>query len=126
MSLDAARTSAYATLTFENELRSWRNAGCNLPIRSSVTCAGTASTTSSAPRIACAALSASSVTAEARSAPTPSAREGEKPTTRGIPARRACHASEPPMAPRPITANDEGRTNQIPFDVVTGRMPPPE
>ena len=66
-------------------------------------------------------VSASSVMAEARSACTPSARDGEQPTTRGIPARRACHANEPPMAPSPITASDEGRTT-IPR--VTRRLPP--
>ena len=42
-----------------------------------------------------------------------------KPTTRGTPASRACHASDPPMAPRPMTASDDGRTSQVPSDVVT-------
>ena len=98
----------------------------NRPMSSSVACTGTARTTSSAPRTALAALSASSVIADAWSAWTPSAREAENPTTRGTPASRACHASEPPMAPRPITVSDDGRTNQVPLDEVTECMRPPE
>ena len=91
-----------------------------------MTRAGTASTTSSDARTAFTAESANSVTAEDRSACTASAREGEKPTTRGTPARRACQASDPPMAPRPITDSDDGRTNQFPLEEVTESTLPPE
>jgi hypothetical protein len=80
----------------------------------------------SAPRTAWAGLSARSVMAEARRACTPSARDGENPTTRGTPARRACHASEPPIAPSPMTASDVGRTNQDPSEEVTVRPAPPK
>ena len=57
--------------------------------------------------------------AEALSASMPSLREGEKPTTFGMPAIRACQASDPPIAPRPMTAIDDGRTDQYPLEDVT-------
>jgi hypothetical protein len=53
---------------------------------------------------------ASSVIAVALRARTPSDGSGEYPTTRATPARRACQASDPPIAPSPITASEDGRT----------------
>jgi hypothetical protein len=43
-----------------------------------------------------------------------------------MPARRDCQASDPPIAPRPITASEDGRTCQRPLGFDTRRMHPPE
>ena len=94
-------------------------------MRSMVARGGTARTTSSAPRTARPGVSAISVMAVAFNASTDSARDGEYPTTRATPARRACQASDPPMAPSPMTARDEGRTSQSRDEVVTRRIVPP-
>jgi hypothetical protein len=39
-----------------------------------------------------------------------------------MPAIRACQASDPPIAPRPMTAIDDGRTDQYPLEDVTERI----
>src|SRR5215210_7185696 len=83
--------------------------GASSAMRSMVGCGGAARITSSAPLTAEAGDSASSVIADALSASTPSLRSGENPTTRRTPAMRACHASDPPIAPSPITAREDGR-----------------
>src|SRR5216110_482838 len=94
-------TSAPAPMCGSRVTSSWRLAA-----------GGAASTSSSTARATSTARGGASSIAPCRTAATRSPGSGDQPSTVAIPARFACRASEPPIAPRPRMPSLVGRTQR--------------